>query len=228
MVDQSFIPGDHTLTQVIEFCEKEETTEQMMSDAKSSNSNGNQHSKGNPGNNANNLSDQSSSGNKRKQYETTIVSYEESGGKDGCMIHTKATNHTTNQCRVLQKQVAKMKQSWENREPQQPSPKRQKTGNPNNHKGGNPHKNGGDLHVIMEQFKKVSESLAKALKQQNTESGKRKRREKRVNFSTSHDEVDQVEEVEPDDSFVCELDQLSLSDADLHDLEDLEPEELSE
>jgi hypothetical protein len=25
MVDQSFIPGDHTLTQLIEFCEKEET-----------------------------------------------------------------------------------------------------------------------------------------------------------------------------------------------------------
>jgi hypothetical protein len=49
-----------------------------------------------------------------------------------------------------------------------------------------------------------------------------------VNFSSSDDEVDQVEEVEPDDSFVCELDQLSLSDADLHDLEDLEPGELSE
>ena len=71
----------------------------------------------------------------------------------------------------------------------------------------------------------MSKSLEKALKQQNTESGKRKRRENRVNFSSSDDEVDQVEEVEPDDSFVCELDQLSLSDADL---QTLEPEEISE
>jgi hypothetical protein len=46
-----------------------------------------------------------------------------------------------------------------------------------------------------------------------------------VNFSSSDDEDDQVEEVEPDDSFVCELDQLSLSDADL---QTLEPEEISE
>jgi hypothetical protein len=48
-----------------------------------------------------------------------------------------------------------------------------------------------------------------------------------VNFS-SDDEVAQVEEDELDDSFVCELDQLSLSSADLNDLEDLEPGELSE
>jgi hypothetical protein len=43
-----------------------------------------------------------------------------------------------------------------------------------------------------------------------------------VNFSSSDNEVDQ-KEVAPDDSFVCELDQLSLSDADLNDLEELEP-----
>ena len=61
--------------------------------------------------------------------------------------------------------------------------------------------------LLWSNFKKVSESLEKALKQQNTETGKRKWREKRVNFSSSDDEDDQVEEVEPDDSFVCELDQ---------------------
>jgi hypothetical protein len=92
---------------------KQETTEQMMSDAKPSSGNGNQCSKGNPGSNANNTNDQSSHGNKRKQYDTTIVSYEESGSKDGCMIHTTSVDHTTNQCHVLKKQVTKMKQSWE-------------------------------------------------------------------------------------------------------------------
>jgi hypothetical protein len=67
-----------------------------------------------------------------------------------------------------------MKQSWEDRNEKQPPQKRQRTGSPNNNRGGNPNKNGGDLHIIIEQFKKVSESLEKALKQQNTESGKRK------------------------------------------------------
>jgi NACalpha-BTF3-like transcription factor len=225
MVDQSFIPGDHTLTQLIEFCEKEETTEQMMTDAKPDSGNGNQQSKSNNGNNANKTNDRSSGGNKRKTYDTVIVSYEESGGKDGCLIHTKATNHTSNQCHVLKNKVAKLNQSWQDSSDKQSPQKRQRTGNSNGNRGTNPSKNGGDLHVIMEQFKKVSESLEKALKQQNTETGKRKRREKRVNFSSSDDEDHQVEEVEPDDSFVCELDQLSLSDADL---QTLEPEEISE
>jgi hypothetical protein len=144
----------------------------MMTDTKPKNGNGNQRSKGHPGNDADN-----------------------------------------------------MKQSCEDRSEKQPPRKCQRTGNSNGNRGTNPSKNGGDLHVIMEQFKKVSESLEKALKQQNTETGKRKRREKRVNFSSSDDEDHQVEEVEPDDSFVCELDQLSLSDADL---QTLEPEEISE
>jgi len=73
-----------------------------------------------------------------------------------------------------------------------------------------------------QQVEKTKESLKKALKQPKTKSGKRKKSEKHVNFSSSDNEVDQ-KEVPPDDSFVCELDQLSLSNADLNDLEELEP-----
>jgi hypothetical protein len=69
--------------------------------------------------------------------------------------------------------------------------------------------------------KRQKKAFKKALKQPKTKSGKRKKREKHVNFSSSDNEVDQ-KEVPPDDSFVCELDQLSLSDADLNDLEELE------
>ena len=90
------------------------------------------------------------------------------------MIHTKTTNHTSNQCHVLKKKVAKFNQSWQDSSDKQSPQKRQRTGNSNGNRGTNPSKNGGDLHVIMEQFKKVSESLEKALKQQNTETGKRK------------------------------------------------------
>jgi hypothetical protein len=76
----------------------------MMTDAKKpDSSNGNQQSKSGNGNNANKTIDHSSGGNKRKTYDTVIVSYEESGGKDGCLIHMKATNHTSNQCHILKK-----------------------------------------------------------------------------------------------------------------------------
>jgi hypothetical protein len=73
-----------------------------------------------------------------------------------------------------------------------------------------------------QQVEKTKESLEKALKQSKTKSGKRKKRGQHVNFSSSDNEVDQ-KEVTPDESLVCELDQLSLSDADLNDLEELEP-----
>jgi hypothetical protein len=72
-----------------------------------------------------------------------------------------------------------------------------------------------------QQVEKTKESLEKALKQSKTKSGKRKKRGQHVNFSSSDNEVDQ-KEVTPDESLVCELDQLSLSDADLNDLEELE------
>jgi hypothetical protein len=72
-----------------------------------------------------------------------------------------------------------------------------------------------------QQIEKIKENLEKALKQSKTKSGKRKKRGQHVNFSSSDNEVDQ-KEVTPDESLVCELDQLSLSDADLNDLEELE------
>ena len=175
MVNQHFIRVNHSLMEIIEFCEKEETTKQMLSDhAKQSNGNGNQQSKcsaAKSGSNASNANDKSSQGGKRKQHDT-IVSYEESGGTNGCMIHTTSIDHTTNKCRVLKKQVTKLKQSWDECDKQQQPQKCQKTNNSNTQKGGNPNKSGGDLHTLMEQVKRVKKSLEKALKKQKTKNKK--------------------------------------------------------
>jgi hypothetical protein len=58
--------------------------------------------------------------------------------------------------------------------------------------------------MTQRQAQQVEKTKEKALKQPKTKSGKRKKCEKHVNFSSSHNEVDQ-KEVPPDDSFVCVL-----------------------
>jgi hypothetical protein len=108
------------------------------------------------------------------------------------------------------------------------SNKRHKTNNSNNHKEGHHDHNGGDPHTCMGQLERVKESREKALKQQQRKSGKRKCEENRVQF-TGDDGITPIDEQDdPDDNFVCKLDQLSLSDGDINDLEKLKPGELSE
>ena len=122
-----------------------------------------------------------------------------------------------------------MKESWDAQTNQQHSNKHHKTTNSNNHKGGHQNHNGGDLHTLMGQVERVKESLEKALKQQQTKSGKCKHEENRVQFARDDDVAQINEQNDPDDNFVCELDELSsLSDGDINDLEELEPGELSE
>jgi len=50
-----------------------------------------------------------------------------------------------------------------------------------------------------------------------------------VKFAEDDDIAQSDEADDPDNNFICELDQLSsLSDGDIHDLEELEPGQLSE
>jgi hypothetical protein len=166
-------------------------------------------------------------GNKRKQRKYH-VSYAESGGTNGCMSHTETVDHTTNECRVLQKQVQKMKEKWDAQTNQKQSNKHCKTNNSNNHREGHQDHNGGDLHTCMGQLERVKESHEKVLKQQQRKSGKCKHEETRVQF-TGDDSITPIDEQDdPDDNFICELDQPSLSDDDINDLEKLKPGELSE
>jgi hypothetical protein len=100
--------------------------------------------------------------------------------------------------------------------------------NSNNHKGGRQNHNGGDLHTLMGQVERVKESLKKALKQQQTKMGKCKHEENHVQFAGDDDVTLIDKQDDPDDNFICKLDQLSLSDDDINDLEKLKPGELSE
>ena len=133
----------------------------------------------------------------------------------------------TNECHVLQKQVQKMKESWDAQSNQQHSNKHHKTNNSNNHKGGHQNNNGGDLHTLMGQVERVKESLEKVPKQQQTKLGKCKCEGNHVQFTGDDDVAQTDEQNDPDDNFVCKLDQLSLSDGDINGLEKLEPGELS-
>jgi hypothetical protein len=233
MVDHSFVPAIHTLAEIIEFCERQEGTEKMLSnDSHPKNGNDTQQSKNNTpksSSKAGNAHDRSSQGGSKRKSRGHHTSYVDSGGTDGCMVHPTAVDHTSNECRVLQKQVQRLKAKWDAQPTQSQSNKRLRTNHSNSQKGGRQNQNGGDLHTLMGQVERVKESLEKALKQQQTKSGKRKHEENRVKF-TEDDNVDQSDEAnDPDDNFVCELDQLSsLSDGDIHDLEELEPGQLSE
>ena len=99
------------------------------------------------------------------------------------MKHIYAVDHTTNECRVLKKQVERMKWSWSDNKDQQESKKRFKSNNSNNQKGRNQKRNAGDLHALIEKAKRIKESLEKALKQQETNCEKCKCEENHVTFS---------------------------------------------
>ena len=79
----------------------------------------------------------------------------------------------------------------------------------------------------MGQLERVKESLEKALKQQQRKLGKCKCEENCMQFAGDNNVAQIDEQDDPDDNFVCELDQLSLSDGDINDLEKLKPGELS-
>jgi phage-related protein len=84
----------------------------------------------------------------------------------------------------------------------------------------------------MEKAERIKESLEKALKQEETNCGKCKREENHVTFSKDDAIVEEETQEVNDDIYLSELDQLSLNDADLeadlNDLEELEPGEISE
>ena len=83
----------------------------------------------------------------------------------------------------------------------------------------------------MEKAKRIKESLEKALKQEkNCE--KCQYKENHVTFSKDDAVIEEEMHEDKDDNYLFELNQISLNDADLeadlNNLEDLEPGEISE
>ena len=144
--------------------------------------------------------------NKRRERH---VSFAKSDGKDGCALHNNATDHTTGECRVLLGQAKKMRSMWDAQPRDKNNNKRQNFQKNDNHNtyGGTQTKkyNNGDFHTLLGQLERVKESVNKALRQQQTTSGKRKSRDR------SDEEKPRMK------NFAGELDQLSVCDDDVSD-----------
>jgi hypothetical protein len=220
-VQHDFQPMQRDMGEIVDFCEQIEYAEQINDAIKGKNNNkgpraevdqnGGENNKG-ASVHANKSSSQGRGKNKKNER-NKHTSYADSDGRDGCALHSNATDHTTAECRVIMNQVGKMRAQWEANPRPQNGNKRQKTNNNNNNKGGNQSKNNGDFHTLLEKVEKVKEGLERAMKQQQNGNGKRKQREneKNVSFAKSESEESQDDNFNPD-SFHLELEQLSISD----------------
>lgn len=214
MAEHGFVPVNHSLAEIIEFCNKMEYAEEMTGKNVSQNKGKTgQHAEADQNGGENNsgviLHAKNPRGGSQKRRERH-VSFAESDGKDGCALHTNATDHTTGECRVLLGQAKKMRGVWEAQPRERNGKQRQYNNNNNNtHRGNQTKTYSGDIHTLLAQIERVKESVQKALQQQKTTNGKRKNRDEReVNLDG--------EDTNGKDTFVCEIDQLSINDDDVN------------
>jgi hypothetical protein len=228
MVQQGFRPIEHTIPEIIEFCERQEVAESVIAAVNNANSRAGQ--KGNGNGKFSKLSKhkeaaQSSSwkgqgnaarSNKHKRN-GKCVSFNESNGRDGCRLHPDAVSHTTAECTTVQKQIDTMRGTYAAKTGGYGA-KRQKTQPDADSSRRTP---GGDLHTLLDDLKHIRERVEKEIKQRGQESGKRKRED---NVHEEKQETPQSAAAENvSDNFDGELEQLTLSDVPESELEDLEP-----
>ena len=99
MAEQGFVPVNHTLTEIIEFCNKMEYAEEMTGKNNiQNNQKTGQHAKANSvsGNKLTGaiLHVKAPQGVSKKRWEHH-VNFAKRDGKDGCALHVNATDHTT-------------------------------------------------------------------------------------------------------------------------------------
>jgi hypothetical protein len=117
-----------------------------------------------------------------------------------------------------------MQAMWEAQPREQHSAKRQKTNNNNNNNNNNKggyQKNNGDFHTLLDQVERVKDSLERAIQQQQTTTGKRKSRDEKQEIFDDERRDEKFLDRLDTDTFVCELDQLSISDDDQMTSQDL-------
>jgi hypothetical protein len=115
------------------------------------------------------------------------------------------------ECRVLLGQAKKMRAAWDAQPRDKNSNKRQKTYNNDNHGGNQNRKYKGDFHTLLGKIEQVKESVQKALRQQKTTIGKRKIRDE---TQREYEQEETNSNFNSEDNFVCEIDQLSISEDD--------------
>jgi hypothetical protein len=180
MAEHAFRPIEHTVPEIVEFCERLEFTEnatksifnnggnhqnQTQSQTNNKGKNSEQGQKRQDNVDALTLATSSKKRTNKHKRPGKVVSFKDSDGSDGCRLHIWATDHTTEECRVIQKQIDGMRAQYE-AQPHNAN-KRQKNNN-------NQPKSGGDLHVLIATFNDVKDRIEKELKQCSTACGKRK------------------------------------------------------
>jgi hypothetical protein len=222
MAKHVFRPIDHNIADIVEFCERIEFTEPIQkstmngeSDANptlSQSHNGRNAKRGWNGRDNNGALTQAVSNNRSKKHKKArkVMSYIDSDGSDGCRLHIWATDHTTAECRVIQKQVDNMRAQWDAQPHNTNNNKQQKTNNKQP-------KQGGDLHVLVDTFNKVKVPLEKELKPRQMACGKRKQE---AHLDTVNTEEEKANEKDGS-SFHSKLEQLTLTDVSDEELEEL-------
>ena len=170
MAEHGFVPVNHSIAEIIKFCNKMEYAEEMTGRNNSQNNQNNrktgQHAK------ANSASGETLTGallhvktpqrvsKKRWEHHT---SFAESNGSNQCALHQKVTDHTMGECCVLLGQAKKMRALWDAQPKDKNSNKRQKIYN-NDKYGGNQNTIfNGDFHTLLGKIEQVKESVDKAL-----------------------------------------------------------------
>ena len=101
---------------------------------------------------------------------------------------------------------------WEAQPRDKNNNKRQKDDNNNTYRGNQNKKYNGDFHTLLEKLERVKESVNKALQQQQTTTRKRKSSDQREeNIAQDNNSTGN-----PNDTFVDEIDQLSVSEDDVN------------
>jgi hypothetical protein len=213
MVETGFVPADHQPPEFVEFCERLESSEQMLGLTINKTAQ-RQEQKGSkpkvePDGDDNNSDPSKNAGAKaskwrNKKSQKRIQSFVESGGTDGCGYHINAKNHRSNECKVLMAQAASMRGQAE------------AAFKGNAKRNGNQKKSSGDYHTLMAQADSVIKKLAKSIKKRKPKANKKGKRDD----SDSDDESSK--NFDPD-SFHLDLEENSLkgddSDADLSEID---------
>jgi len=210
MVEQGFIPADHTPAEFVECCEKFESAEQMLGLTNNPRSDKPQDRQGSKPNGSQNGAETNSDSSKtsaktskgRNNTLKRCKSYSESDGKDGCAYHVNTTTHRSNECKVLMAQAKSMRGQHA------------AAFKGNSKKSNSNRSNEGDFHALVTKAKDVMQKLAKSAKKHQVKASKKRKR------NDSDSEAESEKNFDPD-SFHLDLEQESLNGSESDNNEDI-------
>ena len=220
MVKQNFWFIEHKIVDIVDFCERQETCEALVKEvvtnlqSRSASSSQTTIKVANTGPKGTRNASVPGRTNKHKG---AVLSFNDSGGRSGCSNHPNSVNHQTSECYDTLKRIAG--NYVNNGRPSNNAYKRQKYSDKKPHAK----PTAGDLHTLLDTMEQVKNRLDKEIRQRNTENGKRKRDHTEKVENSAQNNTEAIGSTNTIDNFTTELEELSLSDMDSKDLEDLEP-----